>query len=59
MEINVVTLYNIVKTMPQQKHNVIKAKGGPMKYYCVRLCFGKAVNIAYCNSLYNWITEWF
>ncbi len=51
MEINVVTLYNIVKTMPQQKHNVIKAKGGPMKYYCVRLCFGKAVNIAYCNSL--------
>ena len=32
MKINVVTLHKVVKTMPQQMHSIIKAKGGPTKY---------------------------
>lgn len=43
MEINVVTLHYVVKTIPQQMQNVIKAKGNPTKYWNVRLCFGQAV----------------
>ena len=34
-EINVATLHKVVETMPQQMRSVIKAKGGPMKYYSV------------------------
>ena len=40
MEINVVTLHKVVKTMAQQMLSVIKAKGGPTKYYSVRLWTG-------------------
>ena len=32
MEINLVTLQKLTKTMPQRMHAVIKAKGGPTKY---------------------------
>ncbi len=39
MEINVVILHCDVRTMPQQMHTVIKAKGGLMKYYYVQLFF--------------------
>ncbi|KAF7655322.1 hypothetical protein LDENG_00057520 [Lucifuga dentata] len=30
-DINVVTLYKLIETMPQRMHAIIKAKGGPMK----------------------------
>ncbi len=32
MEVNVVTLQKLIKTMPQRMRAVLKAKGGPMKY---------------------------
>ena len=38
LEINVVTLHNVVETMAQQMCSIIKAKGGPTKYF-----FGQAV----------------
>ena len=37
MKMNIVTLHKIVETM--QMHSIIKAKGGPTKYYSVRLLF--------------------
>lgn len=35
MEINLVTLQRLNKTIPQQMHGVIKAKGSPVKYKSV------------------------
>ena len=35
MEINLVTLQKLIETMPQRMRAVIKAKGGPTKYYSV------------------------
>ncbi len=42
MEINGVMLHNILKTMPQWMHNVIKDKDDPKKYQECNF-FGQAV----------------
>ena len=47
MEINVVTLHNVVKTMPKQMRSVMKAKGGPTKYLSVQLFWGARQCIIY------------
>lgn len=49
MEINVVTLHEVVETMPRWIHTVIKAKGGSTKYYWVRLFFWSMTN----QSIYS------
>ncbi|KAJ0016393.1 hypothetical protein NQD34_014682 [Periophthalmus magnuspinnatus] len=40
MEINLVTLQKLIETMPQRMCDVIKAKDGTTKYYCVTFFFG-------------------